>query len=189
MNYKKYFKLLLFVLITLLSACAPMNMGATLVEQQEARELIDKGTAHLREYELEDAQAAFSLAVELAELPAAYDGLGCVALLAGEYKIAEQYFVYAYNKDENYKNALGNLAYLYEIRGFKIRARQLYLAAIEENPGNFRFRNNFAAFLVDDKYSSSRSVDLTRAKTELFKAQALFKHKVISDNLKQLGVN
>ena len=63
-----------------------------------ALSLVDRGTLHLRLGALSSARAEFQLAYELAQLPQALDGLGCVAMLEGDVQAAEQLFLKAYER-------------------------------------------------------------------------------------------
>jgi len=173
-------KLAVWILLSILQFGCVVTQPVTLDRQTEALRLIDQGTSQLRAFKLKQAQASFAVAADMANLAAAYDGLGCVALIQGEFVKAEKHFLQAYNLDEKYEHSLGNLALLYEIRGLRGEAITLYLKAIEGNPKNFRLRNNFAAFLLDN-YPESESEVI--AKDELLKAQALVKHPFIEENL------
>ncbi|MDC0357833.1 hypothetical protein OAO01_03385 [Oligoflexia bacterium] len=175
------FKLLIFALF--LTSCVP-TQSISLDRHSEALRLIDQGTAQLRGRKLDQAEASFTVAAETAPLPAAYDGLGCVALVRGDYVRAEKLLWRAYNMGDPYDHALGNLALLYEAQGLKEKAAALYLDAMKKNPKNFRLRNNFAVFLVDNYSESERYI---MAVDELLKAQALAKHPLIEENLKKLN--
>lgn len=162
----------------LLLACATAHKP-TPDDLTKALRLIDQGTAHIRQGDLDQAQAAFEVAYELAELSAAVDGLGCVSFLKGDLLAAEQYFVKAYQMDENYAHSLGNLALLHESEQSFLSAQKLHYRAVEENPKNHRFRNNLAVFLSESPYQEESE----QTKKELLKAQALVNHPLISNNL------
>jgi Flp pilus assembly protein TadD len=153
-------------------------------EVMRAENLVEQGALNLRRGELDQAEACFALAQELAPSAAALDGLGCVAMLRGDAKTAQKHFLNAYAFDENYRNSLGNLALLYESQGLMREARTLYERAITENPENFRFRNNFAAFLID--YGSGGR-DRRIAAGELQKAKAVAPCPVVEHNLEKLA--
>jgi Tfp pilus assembly protein PilF len=159
--------------------CAVVEAPPSFEASQRGLKLVDQGTLLLRSGELEKAEAAFLVAYELARLPAAVDGLGCVAFLRGDMVVAEQRFVEAYQADEGYNNALGNLALVYEATGRKEDATRLYARAVRENGDNFRIRGNFGAFLAD---SGNRQ----EAKQELLKAASIASHPLIEENLKRV---
>ena len=164
------------LILLLLNGCViPVAPSAT--DREVALKLVDAGTLYLRRGELERAAGAFQAALEIHQIPAAVDGLGCVALLIGDYARAEQMFIKAYGMDEQYRNSLGNLALLYEVTGATDAASALHQRAVIENPSNFRFRNNFGVFVHD--YRGMQAV----ARAELRKAQALAHDPVIERNI------
>jgi Tfp pilus assembly protein PilF len=167
----------------LLSGCTAQRQPS-LDDEVRARELIDQGVLELRAGGLEQARASFELAYELAPSAAALDGMGCAAMLQGDVAGAEKLLLSAYEFDQEYTNSLGNLALLYEIQGMREEARRLYERAVQENPKNFRFRNNFAAFLIE--YGSEAS-DRARAREQLQKARAMAPHPLVGENLEQFG--
>lgn len=146
-----------------------------------ALSLVDRGTLHLRLGALSSARAEFQLAYELAQLPQALDGLGCVAMLEGDVQAAEQLFLKAYESDISYRHSLGNLALLYESQGELEQARVLYIRAIAENPQTFQFRNNYAAFLHAHSNGAASTGD--QIEMELLKAYSLEEDDLIADNL------
>jgi len=148
--------------------------------KHQALALVDQGTMLLRQGDLDQAEAAFRVAYELAGPAAAVDGLGCVAFLKGDLEQAEKYFVQAYQMDESYYESLGNLALLYESQGLYSQAKRVYSLAIQHNPGDYRARNNFAGLLLDIKE------DAQRARWELLKARALVDHPLISKNIERV---
>ena len=174
-------KLLLSILIIFLFGCS-YNQAFDLENHTEALRLVDQGTQYLRLADLDRAEAAFRVAVQLEQLPRAYDGLGCVAFLRGEYLEAEKYFINAYQIGDNYSHALANLALLYESQGLLSKASQLYVRAIKENPKNVSVRNNYAVHLfeIDNRGSS------ILAQNEFLEAQALVNHPLIEDNLSRV---
>ena len=163
-------------------ACSP-SAPPEAIDVRDADALVSQGTLLLRHEKLEEAEAAFRVALDLYDSPAAVDGLGCVAMLRGDAARAQALFIRAYEMDESYTNSLGNLALLYELLGFTDEAKLLYQRALLENPRNYRFRNNFAAFLHDKVMRTELS------REEFRKAQALVKHEIIEDNLDTLERN
>jgi tetratricopeptide (TPR) repeat protein len=163
-----------------LLACAPTAAPVmSVVRFQRAMDLVDQGTLLLRANRLDEAQGAFAAAVDLGPMPAAIDGLGCIAFMREDFLLAEKYFVEAYNLDKTYFASLGNLALLYELRGLSDKAIQLYRMALEAEPENFRTRNNIAVHLLDKGESQA-------AKEQLLKALALAKHPVVAANVLRL---
>lgn len=173
--------------VVLLAMCFQLFTGCALSRSvpeeryRQALELVDQGTAHIRQGKLKEANLAFSTAEELAPLAAAVDGQGCVALLLGEFERAEGLFLRAYDMDETYDRALANLALLQDIRGSDEEAIKLYNRAIERLPELVTARNNRAALEYD---RSGRKIE---ALQELEKAKLIAEHPIISENLVRLG--
>ncbi|NDC37906.1 MAG: hypothetical protein EBZ48_07610 [Proteobacteria bacterium] len=152
------------------------------LEQGKALQLIDQGTTQLRRGELEKAQASYQMAYDLAKLPQGLDGLGCVALLRGEYKLAEDYFKTAMEQDPTYQTPLANLALLYDLSGRSKEAKLFYRRAIDAQPLNARVRSNFGAFIADTE--EGREFEAER---EMLHAQALSDSPLIETNLRRLA--
>ena len=161
------------------SGCFPIKHSLSTVQYQKAMDLVDQGTLMLRIDKLDEAQGAFAAAAEISSIAAAIDGLGCVAFKHGNFNLAEQYFVQAYEMDSRYTSSLGNLALLYDVNGLSDKAKQLYQMALASEPENFRTRNNFAVYLFEKQ-------DLENVKLELHKSLALAKHPVVTANLRRL---
>lgn len=179
---KKLWFVLLFAVG--LVGCVPVQESPEPDAIADGLHLIDQGTAYLQMSDLARAKAAFEVAWDLAALPAALDGLGCVAFLEGDLARAQKYFVSAYEQDETYTTALGNLALLYESVGMTNEAQILYKRVLKEDPRNFRARNNFAGFLIEHK--NEGTVTRERAKRELLRAEALTDHSFIQKNLEKV---
>jgi tetratricopeptide (TPR) repeat protein len=145
-----------------------------------AHELVDVGTRFLRERRLDDARKAFELASELAPVAAAFDGLGCVALLEGRYDSAEGYFTEAYEMDGTYDQALGNLGLLKEVQGDPAAAKAIYGEYLKRYPSSASVRNNVAALEYDGGRRTMETI------TALEKAIVLSDQVVIRDNLATL---
>jgi len=178
-------RIIFLFLAGLASACAPVVKPALdLDAKRQALKLVDQGVVQLRAGELDAASASFRVAYDIEALPQALDGLGAAAYLQGDYNAAENYYIRAYQLDNTYYEAIGNLALLYESQGNKEGAERLYNIAVQKVPTNFRIRNNFGAFLYD-KDSSSRAKETARI--ELIKAKALAAHPLIENNLEQVG--
>lgn len=148
---------------------------------QRALKLVDEGTAHLREQKLADAKAKFSLASDLAPLAAAVDGLGCVALLEGDFSRAEELFVRAYEMDGTYDESIANLALLMDITGRHERALELYDQYLAMAPDSASTRNNRAALEYD---RGERKILILE---ELRKASATSQNGVIGENVATLS--
>jgi len=175
-------KLILIAIVLLMSGCV-FGMNPSMDDEQEVSRLVDEGILHMREGDLDRAKANFELAGDLTVSAAAVDGLGCIAFLQEDYALAEELFWQAYETDSTYNNSLGNLALLFEKQGRKAEAEKLFAQAMREDPKNFRMRNNYAAYLGDNKGPKERAF------SELYKAQALFNHPMIYDNINILKEN
>lgn len=156
-------------------------------DKLKALQLIDQGTLHLREGNLEDAKASFILSNDINESAAATDGLGCVSFMKQDYIEAEKLYIKAYRMEDNYFNSLANLALLYEQTHSKKEARKLYELAVNANPTNFKIRSNFGAFLYDNY--SKNSDESALGKEELYKAKNILPAKIITDNIKLIEEN
>ena len=160
-----------------LSGCSFLDQPG-IHDRGQIEKLVDQGVGYMREGKLDEAEAAFKVALEIGNSAAALDGMGCVAFRRGETKRAEEFFWRAYEVDATYNNSLGNLALLYESQGLRLKALELYRRSLDLDPYNFRSRNNYAVFLADG--------DIPKARGELLKAKALAPHSVIKDNLNAL---
>ena len=144
---------------------------------EQAEELVDQGTRAMREGRLDDAQAAFSLSWELAQLAAALDGEGCVAFLRGDLVRAELLFRRAYESDATYDEALGNLALVLDAAGRREEALQAYDALLESHPEAAESRSNRAALMFD------LGDGLAKVRDELAKAALVLGPGIASENL------
>ncbi|MBX7137460.1 MAG: hypothetical protein K1X83_05700 [Oligoflexia bacterium] len=173
---------MLLVLAVVVNGCMePQPPGAASISQ--ALNLVDQGTLMLREGDLHRAQGSFESSWEIVPSPQALDGQGCVAFLHGEFGAAERYFRRAYSEFEKYPEALANLALLYEATGRRSAADSAYRLALREAPANFRGRNNYAVFLRDSGAGPGKVLK------ELFKAEAVEKHPMITENISYLEEN
>lgn len=169
--------------LVIMNACVPVvdnSVDAGLYEKSLL--LVDQGVQLMRLNDLKSAQSSFKVALELAPIAAAVDGLGCIAFLQGDLDQAESKFLEAYNMDSTYDEALGNLAMVYEAQGKLVEARKMYTKAIKANPDNYRFRNNYSIFLA--QYGGTRK----HVDDELRKAGALQEDPIIKQNMKRLGI-
>ncbi len=183
--------LLLNLVAVLVMGCVPMQ-GPSSQEHAQALKLVDQGVLALRAGDLDAALASFQMADELSPIAAAIDGLGCVALLKGDLDTSERLLWQAYNMDQSYDNALTNLALLYELRGDKARAEELYKQALQAEPGNFRARSNFVVLMHDNisrgaHLQGSASAD-PQVEAELRKTYALAPHPIVAHNLERLNL-
>ncbi len=162
--------------------CAAVTPTPPTASQETAGRLVDQGVQAMRDGRLDDADASFQAAYEIANFPAAIDGLGCVALRRKQYDRAIELFKSAYEIDNEYTRALGNLALAYELNGDRELAEATYKQAIYEDPEDFRARGNYGGMLID----FGTAADIERAKKELMKAYAIVPHPVIEQNLKEV---
>lgn len=176
-------RLILALIAWVLLGCAPVASKPPTADPAIATNLIDQGVASMRQGKLEAAEASFQAAYEIANLPAAVDGLGCIALRRKDYAKAIELFKTAYDIDNSYSRALGNLALAYELSGDMESAEAAYKQAIFENPADYRARGNLGGLLID--YGTD--TDRQRAKGELQKAYAIVPHPVIEQNLKEVN--
>lgn len=175
------------ILVLILSGCSVQKPTASSETRFEASKLIDKAVVQMREGDLDAAEATYQVAYDMAQIPAALDGLGSVAFIKGHFQTAEQYFWQAYNSPvEEYPNALGNLALLYEKVGEIEHAQKIYQVAVEQDPANFKIRSNYAAFLAE--YIEKSGIQ-PRAKFEILKAEAIQNHPVIDYNKQRINRN
>ena len=179
----KYATFCALVSITLLQAflygCAPRR-AVPEEEYKRAVALVDQGVVFLRQKKLEEARKSFELAGDLAPLPAARDGLGCVELASGNFTRAASLFEEAYHMDSSYDSALVNLGLARELEGNVEEARGIYMKILGKTPSSVQARNNLAALEYDN---GAGTMDVLR---ELDKALMLSSHQVIRDNVKAL---
>jgi tetratricopeptide (TPR) repeat protein len=163
--------------ISMVAACMPIH-SPSLIEQREAYRLIDQGTLALRQQLYPEAQASFEVAFELAQIPAALDGLGCVSFALGDMRGAEEWFREANRRDPTYTSALRNLAAVYEARGDIESAEFLLRSAIAADPQDYHARNNLAVLL-----DSSDKGKKNEAVSEFMKAAATEPTALIKTNI------
>lgn len=147
---------------------------------RRATTLVDVGVMHLREMRLVEADAAFEQAFDIAPVAAALDGMGCVALLNGEFDKAERMFVQAYELDADYDQSMANLALLRDIQGRKEEASQLYHEYLSRYPEAARVRNNAA--LLDFDMDERPEVVVN----ELRKAATIEDSAIVRENLEKV---
>lgn len=169
---------LMLVGIVILFGCLPMQSQPEYSAVRNANELIDRGVVYMRQGDFDRAEAAFKVSLENAPQAAAMDGLGCVAFLRGQIKLAEELFLKAYKMDEKYDHALGNLALVMEVKGEIANANDLFERAIKSEPNDPRVRNNYAIFLLANKRAGVNKVS-----EELRKAESLAPHPLIAENI------
>ncbi|NMC62800.1 MAG: tetratricopeptide repeat protein [SAR324 cluster bacterium] len=167
------------ILIIFLSACSVIETPDPF-QIQQAELHVDRGSIYLELNDLQRAEAEFGLALEIAPLAAAMDGLGCVTMMKGDFKEAEKLFQKAHEMDISYHHSLANLALLYEIQGDKRKAQEFYEEEIGLELMDYRARNNYAALRYD------LFEDLDEAQGLMLQAQAINTHPLIQDNLSVL---
>jgi len=165
-------KLLFNLFFIFFTACSLSNKDDVF----QAKKFVDVGVVKLRDGGLEEAQAAFELALSSAKIPEAFDGLGCVALLMGNFEQAQRFFLLAYEYDPKYAQSFEHLALLYDLVGDDEIAKSLYYEALELDPTLYRGHNNLAALLYDFN-------DKAESKKELLKASTIIKLNEIEGNI------
>lgn len=175
----KILKIILLINLIFFISCASHKANREKI--MLARKYADKATVDVMKGNFEQAKAGFDLSLEIASIPESYDGLGCVAFYKKDYKLAEEYFIKAYNEDSNYLRALSNLALLYDVVGLKDESKNIYEFIIERSPEDYRFRNNFAGLLYDKDNEGK-----AQAKEELRKAITLKQDDIIVNNMKKV---
>lgn len=172
------------MLILLFSSC----MAACGIQEQrplpqfgDGNFLVERGTLYLILGDLKRAEAEYSLALELAPLAAAVDGLGCVAMLRRDFDRAEKLFRRAYEMDRTYNHSLANLALLYELRGDTAKAEESYRKETNLEPKDFRARHNYALM----RYATGAGKD--EVEMLLLQAQAIAPHPIIAQSLAYLN--
>ena len=173
--------ILIFVcLVSLVGCVSSLPRESSMHEQQEALRLIDQGTFFLREGALSEARASFEVAYDIEVSSQAMDGLGCVAFLEGDFKLARDYFLAAYRYDSSYVQSLTNLALLYDHIGAKREAQLLYERALQQKPNLLPGRNNLGVL-------HQEGGDTSQAKQELFRAYVVLPHEILGNNLEKVG--
>jgi Flp pilus assembly protein TadD len=167
------------IVVVTLTGCAVVR-PVSQDQVRRANALVDVGVMHLREMRLVDADAAFEQAFDIAPVAAALDGIGCVALLNGDFDKAEQMFVRAYEMDAEYDQSMANLALLRDIQGRKEEASQLYHEYLSRYPEAARVRNNAALLDFD---LNERPEVVTR---ELQKAATIEDSSIVRENLEKV---
>lgn len=176
---KRLLRNLVFILcifIPLLSGCVKQARVSEL-DFVRAQELVDRGVLYLKIYDFSHATAAFTLSLEIAPSAAAIDGLGCVALLEGDFDEAEKLFKRSVDFDSSYSGGLVNLGLLNELRGDRARAKSYYEKALSSSPLNGRALQNYGALEFDEGAAHEVSRGL------ILQAEALMKHPLINNNL------
>ena len=175
-------KFFLTVFMFLIIGCVNSYYKPNLDDLRRSQQLIDRGVLYLRNNDAQNAMANFEVALELDYSAEALDGIGATYFLMGDYKQAQNYFLKAYNENNSYAPALEHLALLYELFHYNEEAEILYNQALALEPKLYSARNNKAIFQYENKILGKSEL-----KSEILKAQAIFGHKVINENLKRLG--
>ena len=147
----------------------------------EAQRALTSGVVYLRAGRLLEADAAFRASLELQPSAEAYDGIGCVSFLKGEFDMAQEMFVKAHEINPSYARAVAHAAFVEEKRGSKHAAEMLFNQALWEDPADIQIRNNFAGFLAEELGT------IEGAAHELRKANAINPNKIIEKNLERLS--
>jgi Flp pilus assembly protein TadD len=165
----------LVVFLVLLGGCFGTKVPQHRLDR--AHQLVDEGAKALRAGKLDDADASFSMADELAAIPAAVDGRGCVALLKGDWDKAERFFIKAHTLDSEYTRALGNLGLLRDLQGRKEEAKTLYSKVLTYDPDNGEVRNNLAVLEYELKGSTLEALQQLK-KADLSKNDGVIRSNI-----------
>lgn len=142
---------------------------------------VAEGILHLRSGQFDLAEAAFGLAYDLGAKAQALDGLGSIAFRKKDYTRAEELYQQAMLEDSTYTHVYGNIALLYEVQGRTEEAEEMYKKAVELNPTNVDFRNNYAGLVFGNGDSITKRA---ASRLELLKAAALdTNNKTVEQNL------
>jgi Flp pilus assembly protein TadD len=173
-------KLLLLLLSSVIAGCVtPRPPEVTPEQRKAALPYLQQGVLQLRARQYDQAFAYFTLASELAPMPEARDGMGCVAAYKGDLKAAEKIFITVIKEHPRYATAYSNLARVLELQGRGDEAGKYFRAALALEPKDYRARNNYAAHLFERK-------DIAGARLELQKGRAVVRDQVIEDNLRKV---
>lgn len=173
----------LFLVICFMSACTVMQNSP--LDEQRAQEMVDRGVSFLRTASYEQAEASFRVAAELAQIPAAYDGLACVHFLRGNVLEAKSLYKKIISWFPSYARSRANLALIYDLEGQSSAAAALYEDALSLEPLNYKVRNNYGALLLNSKNHTARSA----AKSYLIDAQVIADHPIIRANIETIRYN
>jgi tetratricopeptide (TPR) repeat protein len=187
-------RLLIFgaILCLLSIGCAPIEVLPVAEEVARARameRLLKQASIDLERNTpraLNRAEGALRLVSEIApEEPRALDGLGCIAFRRKRFGEAEGFFKKALDVAPDYAAAWAHLALIAEGRGHLHAAKALYQRALEKNPLNYRARNNYAVFILENLQSPSSGFE------ELQKAlaQGGTREAILSNNTEYILVN
>ncbi len=168
-----------FAVAIILCSCVSAAKSPSGEMQRVARELIDQGTALLRQGRLDEAAAAYTISLEVYPGATAVDGLGCVAFARNDMELAEKLYLRSLAFDPWYVDAARNLAAVYEHTNRAQSARELYQRVLNADPRDARARNNLSAALSD-------SGDVQGAREQILGAAVVADHPIIRDNLKTL---
>ena len=117
-------KMLGVVLGLTLVACVPAksrDMQEEVFLEQRVRELMAVGNESLRAGELQEAEATYSLVLELVPGdPRALDGLGAVAQRRGDVPAAKTFFIAAARANPKYDRPIAHLAQVVAANGERV---------------------------------------------------------------------
>jgi tetratricopeptide (TPR) repeat protein len=164
----------------LCTGCAPaIEMRSAYWHQAE--QYVGFGALELEQGRLEAAERWFGLALEVEQLPAALDGLGCLAFRRQNYSQARRYFEAAIALDESYYQALANLAQVEEHDGNHQRALELYARVLEQRPTHVAARNNLAVLLEEQG-----KLTVSELREELLRANLIEYQPIVIENIQKV---
>ena len=167
--------------VALAVGCALPSSQPSPERVKQAQELVDSGVGSLRRGKLDAAQAAFSMAYEVAPLAAALDGMGCVAFRRGDQRAAEDLFRRAIELDTTYGEAVANLALLLDVTRRGDESAELYDRLLQAYPEDGVVRNNRAVMQYE------RDGETGKFKEEMSKAVVMLGEGLAVDNLTRVS--
>lgn len=119
--------------------------------------LYELGSTYLKAGSAEEAVAIFeNLGAQAPENIKSYIGLGRAQLFLYRPETAALYYGKALMFDEKSADALSGLAIAEDMSGEHVKARKLYMAALEIMPDNIGIRNNHAlSYLMEENYEAA----------------------------------
>ena len=173
-------KIIYVLTLFVFSACFSLKPDPTVDELVKARQFVEMGTMQLLQGQLDEAEATFELANEIAELPETVDGLGCVAFMRQDFKEAHRLYWKAHELDPDYAEAIEHLALMYDVLGFDDEADIMYKRALAMDPTLFQGHNNRAVFMAEKNKGFHKEIQ-----NSFLKSQALLDNVIVRENIEK----